>query len=132
MVSDVAVHVQAFCDIRGQFCELHITEPDDQITVLFNKTAYTGLVVSITIPPVSPHQQAIRSFLKSRGIVRRVDSEFPKCIYPAIPVQVFREIAPLPRDPADLSRLTADFFLHLGLERRSPLVYRHWMIARKG
>jgi hypothetical protein len=131
-VSDLAVHVQAFCDFRGQFCELHITEPDDQITVRFNKTAYTGVVMSISIPPVSPHQQAIRSFLKSRRFVRPVDSEFPRCIYPAIPVQVFREIAPLPTDPDDLSRLTADFFLHVGLDNRSTLVYRHWMIAKKG
>jgi hypothetical protein len=131
-LSDVAVHVQAFCKFRGQFCELYITEPDDQITVLFNKTAYTGVVVSISIPPVSPHQQPIRGFLKSRRFERPVDSEFPKCVYPAIPVQIFREITPLPTDPANLSRLTADFFLHVGLESRSPLVYRHWMIARKG
>jgi hypothetical protein len=131
-VSDVAVHIQAFCKVRGQFSELHITEPDDQITVLFNRTAYTEMVASISIPPASPHQQAIRSFLKSRRFVWPVHSEFPKPIYPAIPVQIFREISPLPTEPDELSRLTFDFFLHVGLESQSSLLYRHWMIARKG
>jgi hypothetical protein len=130
-LSDLAVHIQAFCKFRGQFSQLRITEPDDQITVLFNRTVYTEVVESISIPPGSPHQQAIRSFLKSRRFEWPVDSEFPKTIYPAIPVQIFREITPLPTDPAELSRLTVDFFLHVGLESRSSLLYRHWMIAKK-
>ena len=131
-LSDLAVHIQAFCKFRGQFSELRITEPDDQITVLFNRTVYTEVVASISIPPVSPHQQAIRSFLKNRRFEWPVESEFPETIYPAIPVQIFREITPLPTNPAELSRLTVDFFLHVGLESRSSLLYRHWMIAKKG
>jgi hypothetical protein len=130
-ISDVEVHVQAFCKFRGRFSELRITEPDDQITVLLNRTAYTEVVESISIPPVSPHQQAIRSFLKSRSFVWPIDSEFPETIHPAIPVQIFGEITPLPTDPTELSRLTVDFFLHVGLESRSSLLYRHFMIAKK-
>ena len=132
MLSDLAAHIQVFCKFRGQFSELHITEPDDQVTVLLNKTVCTQVVESISIPLGSPHQQAIRSFLISRRFEWPVNSEFPKTIYPAIPVQIFREITPLPTEPADLSQLTVDFFLHIGLESRSSLLYRHWMIARKG
>lgn len=117
-LSDLSVHIQAFCKFQGHFSELRITEPDDQITVLFNKTVFTEVVESISIPPGSPHQVAIRSFLKSRRFEWPVDSEFPKTIYPALPVQIFREITPLPTDPAELSQLTADFFLHVGLESR--------------
>jgi hypothetical protein len=131
-LSDLEVHIQAFCKFRGPFSELRITEPDDQITVWFNRTTYKELDGNISIPPGSPHHQAIRSFLKSRRLEWPVDSEFPKTIFPAIPVQVFREITPLPTNPAELSRLTGDFFLHVGLEGHSSLLYRHWMIAKKG
>jgi hypothetical protein len=131
-LADLAVHMQAFYKFRGQFSELRITEPDDQISVLFNRTVYTEVAESISIPPASPHQQAIRRFLKSRGFEWPEDFEFPKTVYPAIPVQIFQEITALPTDPAQLARLTVDFFLHLGLESRSSLLYRHWMIAKKG
>jgi hypothetical protein len=131
-LSDLEVHIRAFCKIRGQFSELRITEPDDQISVLFSGTVYSEVEGSISIPPASPHQQAIRSFLKSRRLEWPEGSEFPKRIFPAIPVQVFGGITPLPTDPAELSRLTFDFFLHVGLEGCSSLLYRHWMIAKKG
>src|SRR5579872_1471070 len=55
-LSELGVHIQAFCKFQGWFSELRITEPDDQIAVLFNKTVYTELVESISIPLGSPHQ----------------------------------------------------------------------------
>jgi hypothetical protein len=131
-VSELEVHLLAFCKFQGPFSELRITEPDDQITVLFNRRVSSEVEGSISIPPGSPHQQVVRSFLKSRRLEWPEHSEFPKTIFPAVPVQIFREITPLPTDPAQLSRLTINFFLHVGLEGCSSLLYRHWMIARKG
>jgi hypothetical protein len=129
---DVEVHIQAFCKFRGPLCDLHIREPDDQITVWFKRRVYDEIEGSISIPPGSPHQQAIRSFLKSRRLEWPEDCEFPKTVYPAIPVQIFQDLTPLPTDPAALSRLAMDFFLHLGLEDRSSVQYSHFMIAKKG
>jgi hypothetical protein len=111
---------------------LRITEPDDQITVLLRKRIYAQLEGSISIPPGSPHQHVIRSFLDSRGLEWPEDAEFPKTVFPAIPVQIFQDIEPLPALPAELARLMADFFAQVGLEGRSSLQYHLWMIARKG
>jgi hypothetical protein len=131
-LSDLETHVQAFCKFRGPFSELRITEPDDQINVWFNRWVDIEPSANISIPPGSPHQHTIRRFLKSRHLEWPEDSEFPKTIFPAIPVQIFREITPLPAASVELSRLAGDFFLHLGLDGHSTLLYRHWVIAKKG
>lgn len=105
-LSAMEVHVQAFCKFRGAFSELRITEPDDQINVLFSrrtlfskKTVCGEVQGSISIPPGSPHQQAVRSFLKSRRLEWPEDREFPKAIFPAIPVQIFQALSRFQRVP---------------------------------